>query len=115
MIDIKRLEFYSEEEIREMINKKERYVYVDNGLRDLVIRRQDIPDFIVYLNREIGLYSSVLKDSNNIRLLDMALKSGHITLIEYLLQVNYFMDAHKYLLEIMRQKAIGMSELSQWS
>ena len=70
---------------------------------------------VVNLNREIGLYSSVLKDSNNIRLLDMALKSGHITLIEYLLQVNYFMDAHKYLLEIMRQKAIGMSELSQWS
>ena len=54
MIDVDDLEFYTEEEIREMIKKKERYVYVDNGLRNLVIRKQDIPDFIVYINREIG-------------------------------------------------------------
>lgn len=53
MIDSDRLEFYTEEEIREMIAKKERYVYVDNGLENFVIRRQDIPDFIVYINREI--------------------------------------------------------------
>ena len=54
MLDSDELEFYTEEEIREMINKNERYVYVDNGLENFVIRRQDIPDFIVYINREFG-------------------------------------------------------------
>lgn len=54
MLDSDELEFYTEEEIREMINKNERYVYVDNGLENFVIRRKDIADFIVYINREIA-------------------------------------------------------------
>lgn len=70
---------------------------------------------VLSLDREISLYGSVLKDSDNIRLLDIALKSGHITLIEYLLEINYFMDAHKYLLDVTRQRAIRMSELTQWT
>ena len=37
-----------------MINKNERYIYVDNGLENFVIRRKDIADFIVYINREIA-------------------------------------------------------------
>lgn len=54
MLDSDELEFYTEEEIREMIKNKERYVYVDNGLENFVIKRKDIPDFIVYINREIA-------------------------------------------------------------
>ena len=69
---------------------------------------------VLNLDREICQYNSVLKDSDNIRLLDIALKSGHITLIEYLLEINYFIDAHKQLLEINRQRAINMSKLTQW-
>lgn len=69
---------------------------------------------VLNLDREICQYNSVLKDSDNIRLLDIALKSGHITLIEYLLEINYFIYAHKQLLEINRQRAINMSKLTQW-
>lgn len=67
------------------------------------------------LDREINLYSSVLNDFDNLRLLDIALKSGQINLLEYLLEVNYFIDAKKHLLEISHQRALRMSELTQWS
>ncbi len=70
---------------------------------------------VLSLDREKSLYDSVLKGSDNIRLLDIALKSGHITLVEYLLEINFFMDAHKQMLEVSRQRAKRMSELTQWS
>lgn len=54
MVDVDKLEFYTEEEIREMIKNKEPYVYVDDGMTQVVIRKQDIPDYIVYINREFG-------------------------------------------------------------
>lgn len=54
MVDVDKLEFYTEEEIREMIKNKEPYVYADDGMTQVVIRKQDIPDYIVYINREFG-------------------------------------------------------------
>lgn len=86
-------------------------IEAENSLKSTI---ETAYDQVLNLDREIGQYNSVLKDSDNVRLLDIALNSGHITLIEYLLEINYFIDAHKQLLEINRQRAINMSKLTQW-
>lgn len=86
-------------------------IEAENSLKSTI---ETAYDQVLNLDREIGQYNSVLKDSDNIRLLDIALNSGHITLIEYLLEINFFIDAHKQLLEINRQRAVNMCKLTQW-
>lgn len=54
MIDIDKLEFYNETEIRESIKKREPYVFVDDGMTEVIIKKDDIADYIVYINRECG-------------------------------------------------------------
>ncbi len=40
-------EFYSEEEIKELLKNDERLVYVDNGYDEFVVKYEDLPDCIV--------------------------------------------------------------------
>ena len=40
-------EFYSEEEIKELLNDNERLVYIDDGYNEFVVRYEDLPDCIV--------------------------------------------------------------------
>ncbi len=54
MIDVDKLEFYNKNEIREIIRNKEPYVFVDDGMTEVIIKKQDIADYIVYINRESG-------------------------------------------------------------
>ncbi|MBP3595887.1 MAG: hypothetical protein J6J60_00580 [Clostridia bacterium] len=105
MIDSDELEFYTEEEIREMIAKKERYVYVDNGLENFVIRRQDIPDFIVYINREI--------DSTDLEIFDP--EEGNLVIIR---TCGEFLDkceseVREEIIERLIQLQTGEEEYSQ--
>ena len=86
-------------------------IEAENSLKSTI---ETAYDQVLNLDREIGQYNSVLMDSDNVRLLDIALNSGHITLIEYLLEINFFIDAHKQLLEINRQRAVNMCKLTQW-
>ena len=37
-----------------MIKDKEPYVYVDDGITEVIIKKQDIPDYIVFINRKCG-------------------------------------------------------------
>lgn len=46
--------FYSEEEIKEIINSKEELYFIDDGIDEAIIRLEDIPDAIVDINRNIG-------------------------------------------------------------
>lgn len=105
MLDSDKLEFYTEEEIREMINKNERYVYVDNGLENFVIRRQDIPDFIVYINREFG--------STDLEIIDP--EEGNLVIIT---TCGEFLDkcepeAREEIIERLIQLQTGEEEYSQ--
>lgn len=45
-------------------------------------------------------YAQVLADDDSVRLLNLALRQGQITLIDYLLQVNYFTEAKVAYLEV---------------
>lgn len=45
------IKYYSKKEIKNLLESEERLVYVDDGFNEVVIRYQDIPDFIVDYNR----------------------------------------------------------------
>lgn len=44
----------SEKEIKKMIKSKENLYYADNGIDEVIIREQDIPDFIIKVNEISG-------------------------------------------------------------
>lgn len=54
MINVDKIIFYNEKETKEFIESKEPYVYVDDGMTEVIIKKKDIPDYIVFINRECG-------------------------------------------------------------
>lgn len=105
MLDVDKLEFYTEEEIREMIKNKEPYVYVDDGMTQVVIRKQDIPDYIVYINREFG--------STDLEIMDP--QEGNLVIIT---TYGEFLDkcepeAREEIIERLIQLQTGEEEYSQ--
>ena len=59
------IEFYNKKETEKFIKSREKYVYVDDGVTEVIIPRKDIPDFIVYVNREIGMVDLKIYDFEN--------------------------------------------------
>lgn len=55
-----KLEFYNEKEIEEIIKNKETLYYADDGIDEVIVREEDIPDFIILVN-EIEDYGANLK------------------------------------------------------
>ena len=45
--------FYTEDEIKELIETNDELYYVDDGVDEAIIRFEDIPDFIVDYNRNL--------------------------------------------------------------
>ena len=45
--------FYTEDEIKELIETNEELYYIDDGVDEAIIRFEDIPDFIVDYNRNL--------------------------------------------------------------
>lgn len=70
MIDVNRIKFYDENEVRQIIENKEKYVYVDDGMTEVIIKKDDIPDYIVYINRECGLTHLKMFDSDGLQILN---------------------------------------------
>ena len=50
-----KLQFYDEKEIRNIITNKEELYFADNGIDEVIIKFDDIPDFIVDINRKQGV------------------------------------------------------------
>lgn len=48
------LQFYDEKEIRNIITNKEKLYFADDGIDEVIIKFEDIPDFIVDINRKQG-------------------------------------------------------------
>lgn len=67
------------------------------------------------LSNEIEGYAKALDDDNNIRLLDKAFQSGHITLMEYFLELNYFIDAQAQYLDLQYSYQLCMARLNRFS
>ncbi len=47
-------DFYDEDEIRKLLDNKERLVYIDNGVDEVVARYEDLPDIIVDVNEKFN-------------------------------------------------------------
>jgi len=54
------IKFYEEKDIRKIIKSKESLYYADDGMYEVIVREQDIPDFIVKAN-ELGGETENLK------------------------------------------------------
>ena len=52
------------------------------------------------LKGQIDEYKAVLGDKTNVKLLRKALDAGQISLLDYLMEMRYFIDAHNQLLEL---------------
>ncbi len=50
-----KLQFYDEKEIRNIITNKEELYFADDGIDKVIIKFDDIPDFIVDINRKQGV------------------------------------------------------------
>lgn len=48
------LKMYNEEEIKQLLNSKERLVYIDDGVDEIVARYDDLPDIIVDINEKLS-------------------------------------------------------------
>ena len=48
------LERHNEEEVKQILNSKERLVFIDNGSEEIVARYEDLPDIIVDVNEKLG-------------------------------------------------------------
>lgn len=70
MIEVNKISFYDENEVRKIIESKEKYVYVDDGMTEVIIKKEDIPDYIVYINRECGLTDLKMFDSDGQQILN---------------------------------------------
>lgn len=53
--DDSKIKFYTEEEIKDLIKNKADFYYADDGVDEVVIKFEDIPDFIVDYNRNIEI------------------------------------------------------------
>lgn len=50
----KKFEFFTKEEIKNILMSNEKLVYVDNGMDEFVVKYSDLPDFIVDMSRSMG-------------------------------------------------------------
>lgn len=67
------------------------------------------------LDKEMAQYGDVLSDGENMRLLNVALAAQHITLIDYLTEYNYFLDAQMSYIDICYQRELLMAKLTRYS
>ena len=51
----KKFEFYDKAEIKEILKSKEKLVYVDDGMNEIIIKYKDLPEYIVDTNNKNGI------------------------------------------------------------
>lgn len=70
---------------------------------------------ITLLDGEIARLREVLDKDDSRRLLDIALKAGHISLITYLTEMNYFIEARMNELDLRYTRSMLITGLSRWN
>lgn len=68
----------------------------------------------VYLKEQINSYSTVLSDSSNKEMLKKALNGGQITLLDYLLELRYFLEAQQTLLDLEYEYNSVLTSLNKY-
>lgn len=69
----------------------------------------------VYLKEQINLYNSALSNSVNKDMLKKALDGGQISLLNYLLELRYFLEAEQTLLDLEHEYNTILTELNKYS
>lgn len=70
-------EFYNQEEIEKLIKKQEKLVYVDDGNDEVIVRVEDLPDFIVDINDKTHQRSNLkIYDFHNPSMTPIATTAG---------------------------------------
>ncbi len=68
----------------------------------------------VYLKEQVYFYNSVLSDSSNTEMLKKALNGGQITLLNYLMELRYFLDAQQTLLDLEYEYNSVLTSLNKY-
>lgn len=76
------LKMYNEEEIKQLLNSKERLVFIDNGSEEIVAKYDDLPDVIVDVNEKLG-------HTENLRVYDFKQPNLEKPLLT---TIGYFLD-----------------------
>lgn len=69
---------------------------------------------VVYLKEQVYSYSAVLSDSSNTEMLKKALNGGHISLLNYLMELRYFLDAQQSLLDLEYEYNYVLTTLNKY-
>lgn len=72
-------------------------------------------EHIVTLQSQINSYKKVLDDNNNQLMLKKALDGGQITLLNYLLELRYFLEAKQTLLDLEYEYNSTLTSLNKYS
>lgn len=67
------------------------------------------------LERQLAMLGPAVENTNNIRLLKMALEGGEISLLEYLQETSYFVDAAREYNAARLEYALILASLARWS
>lgn len=67
------------------------------------------------LKKQLDLLGPVIETTDNMRLLKMALDGGQITLMEYIQETNYFLEATQDYLDARKEYALVLSSLNRYS
>lgn len=67
------------------------------------------------LQRQLAMLGPAVENTNNIRLLKMALEGGEISLLEYLQETSYFVDAAREYNAARLEYALILASLARWS
>lgn len=69
---------------------------------------------VVYLKEQVYSYNLVLSDSSNTEMLKKALNGGQITLLNYLMELRYFLDAQQSLLDLEYEYNSVLTSLNKY-
>lgn len=67
------------------------------------------------LQRQLAMLGPAVENTNNFRLLKMALEGGEISLLEYLQETSYFVDAAREYNAARLEYALVLASLARWS
>lgn len=67
------------------------------------------------LERRLSMLGSAIENTNNVRLLKLALEGGEITLLEYLQETSYFIEAAREYNAARLEYALTMASLARWA
>lgn len=73
---------------------------IENRQSQILSKINELHANCMILKKNIDGYSEVLKNFNNLELLDKSLQSGHFSAIEYLIEISYFYEAMDKYLEL---------------